>query len=283
LKHIVGFSGGIDSQAVYRWLRNRYAPEDVIALNSQAGRWENKNTVDFVAEYSRTIAPVIEVVPLVKDIWITDDWAASLGLDGEQELTMELLISIKNRPPSRKAKFCTEILKLRPQKRWMQAAFGIGGQFSGEDYARYAGIRRDESPGRRNTPIEQWDGFFDCQLISPVADWTKRMCFEYVKAHGEPVNPLYSMGAGRVGCMPCVDDGKEEIVNIDERFPEEIDKTEGVEQRTGKTFFMPKFQHKPNNIREVVEWARTARGGRQQIFPILHEREACESKYGLCE
>ena len=57
----------------------------------------------------------------------------------------------------------------------------------------------------------------------------------------------------------------------------------GMEQRTGKTFFMPKFQHKPNNIREVVEWARTARGGRQKLFPILHEREACESKYGLCE
>jgi len=283
VKHIVGFSGGIDSQAVYRWLRNRYAPEDIIALNSQAGRWENILTVNFVADFSRDIAPVTEVIPLIKDIWITDDWAESLGLDGEQELTMELLISIKKRPPSRKAKFCTEILKLRPQKRWMAKAFGVGGQFEGEDYIRYAGIRRDESPGRKSTPIEQWDGFFDCPLICPVADFTKQMCFDYVRQYGEPVNPLYALGAGRVGCMPCVDDGKEELVNISERFPGEIDKVEGVERRTGKTFFMPMYRNKPNNIRQVIEWARTSRGGRQQMFPILHEREACESKYGLCE
>jgi len=38
-----------------------------------------------------------------------------------------------------------------------------------------------------------------------------------------------------------------------------------------------------NTIDEVLEWARTSRAGRQQMFPILHEREGCESKYGLCE
>ena len=83
--------------------------------------------------------------------------------------------------------------------------------------------------------------------------------------------------------MPCVETNKAGLVNIAMRFPEEIEKVDGVEKRTGKTFFMPKIGSESNNIHQVLEWAKTSRGGRQQLFPILHEREGCESKYGLCE
>jgi 3'-phosphoadenosine 5'-phosphosulfate sulfotransferase (PAPS reductase)/FAD synthetase len=222
---------------------------------------------------------------MVKDIWITDGWAEdNHGLDGDQELTMELLVKIKNRPPSRKTKFCTEILKLRPQKRLIAEHFGVGGQYEGLDYVRYAGVRRDESKSRRNTPFEQWDGFFDCRLVAPLADWTKKMCFDYVEAHGEPVNPLYRLGCNRVGCMPCIESGKEEIANMALRFPDMVDRVEFLEANTGKTFMTSKVPGMESaGIRDVVEWAKTSRGGRQQPFPIFHEREACESKYGLCE
>ena len=37
MKHIVGFSGGIDSQAAALWVLNRFPREDVILLNSDAG------------------------------------------------------------------------------------------------------------------------------------------------------------------------------------------------------------------------------------------------------
>ena len=40
--------------------------------------------------------------------------------------------------------------------------------------------------------------------------------------------------------------------------------------------------HAPEIV-EVVAWAMCDRGGRQGIFPVLLEREPCESKYGLCE
>lgn len=41
MKHIVGFSGGIDSQACARWVLNRFPKEDVILLNSDAGANEH--------------------------------------------------------------------------------------------------------------------------------------------------------------------------------------------------------------------------------------------------
>lgn len=284
MKHIVGFSGGIDSQACARWVLNRYPKEDVIVTNSDAGGWEDPMTVDFVAWYSANVHPVTLTPPRIKDMWETPGFAETKGLDGEALLTFEEMCRIKGRTPSRKAQFCTEILKLKPQRRWLKETFGVGGSFEGVDYCRYTGVRREESAARKNAPFERWDQWFDCQLFSPLADWTKTMCFDFVQAHGENINPLYKLGFGRVGCAPCINSSKEDILNWSIRRPEMIDKVRGLEERTGRTFFFPvRRDSVPNKIDEVVAWARTSRGGRQEPFPIFHEREACESKYGLCE
>ena len=284
-KHIVGFSGGIDSQACARWVLNRYPAEDVILTNSSAGGWEDPLTMQFVADYSATVHPVTVCDAIIADVWETPGFAETKGLDGAAPLTMEGLVRIKGRPPSRKAQFCTEILKLRPQRRWIREAFGVGGAFDGCDYIRYKGVRRDESNTRRDTPLEQWDDYFDCPLVSPIFDWSKTMCFDYVKAHGEPINPLYKLGFNRVGCAPCINSGKADIVNWAARRPEMIEKVRGLEERTGRTFFVPVDRDgQINRIDEVVLWARTSRGGNQiKLLPIEDDLPACESKYGLCE
>ena len=59
MKHVVGFSGGIDSQACALWVRNRFPREDVILLNSDAGGNEHPLTVEFVERYSATVHPVV--------------------------------------------------------------------------------------------------------------------------------------------------------------------------------------------------------------------------------
>lgn len=283
-KHIVGFSGGIDSQACARWVLNRYPQEDVILTNSDAGKWEDPLTVGFIEWYSSSIHPVTKCNALIKDMWVTPGFAETKGLDGSAELTFVEMVRIKGRAPSRKMQFCTEKLKLVPQNRWLKEAFGVGGQYDGFNYIRYAGVRRDESETRKNAPIETWDDWFDCSLRCPIADWTKQMCFDYVIAQGEKVNPLYALGFNRVGCAPCINSGKEDILNWDIRRPEMIEKVRELERVTGRTFFSPCIPGMyTNSIDDVLAWARTARGGRQQLFPIFHEREACESKYGLCE
>jgi len=41
-KHVVGFSGGIDSQACAGWVLERFPKDDVIRTNSGVGRlWAN--------------------------------------------------------------------------------------------------------------------------------------------------------------------------------------------------------------------------------------------------
>jgi 3'-phosphoadenosine 5'-phosphosulfate sulfotransferase (PAPS reductase)/FAD synthetase len=281
VKHIVGFSGGIDSQACARWVLNRFPVEDVILLNSNAGGNEHPMTVGFIANYSEKVHPVVIVQPLVRDIWETPGFAEKRGMNGDDELTFDKLAAIKGRFPYRKAQFCTEALKLRPTKRWLAENLPDG------EYVRYSGVRRDESGARSKRKFVEFDEWFDCDLCNPVYDWTKQMCFDYVKAHEEPINALYALGFERVGCAPCVNSGKEDIRRWADRFPEMIDKVRVWEKSTGKTFFPPvlpaKEKHGYNWIDEVVEWARTDRGGYQ--FNILHglERPSCESKFGLCE
>jgi 3'-phosphoadenosine 5'-phosphosulfate sulfotransferase (PAPS reductase)/FAD synthetase len=176
-------------------------------------------------------------------------------------------------------------LKLAPQLRWMQKAFGVGGQYEGQDYERYTGVRRDESTARKDYPDREYDTYFDCFVTHIIAGITKEECFAGARARGEEINPLYMMGFGRVGCAPCVNSGKEDILNWVLRRPIMIDKIRQWETETGYTYFPPMVPGllTNNTIDQVVEWARTARGGRKQLFPIMHERESCESKYGLCE
>ena len=174
---------------------------------------------------------------------------------------------------------------MNPQRRWIRAEFGRGGRYEGEAYERYSGVRREESESRKNQPCREWDDFFDCELNAPIMDWTKQMCFDYVKAHGEDINPLYTLGFNRVGCAPCINSGKDEILRWLQRFPERIDRVRQIEQRTQRTFFPPLVPGKhTNTIDEVVEWAQTSRGGRQKnLLRVFQERPTCESKYGLCE
>lgn len=277
MKHIVGFSGGIDSQACARWVLNRYPASDVIVMNSNAGGNEHPLTDAFVDWYSDHVHPVIRVTAVVSDIWRTPQFAETKGLDSAEPLSFVRMIELKKRPPSRKVQFCTEILKLRPQKRWIEE------NLKGEDYCRYTGVRRDESQSRKDALSEEWDSYFDCPLYRPIVDWTKEQCFDYVKEHGEQFNPLYKLGFGRVGCAPCINASREDIRNWVIRFPEMIDKIRGWEQQADMTFFSPMRPGVINNIDEVVAWAMAARGGRQNLLPIMHERAACESKYGLCE
>lgn len=287
-KHVVGFSGGIDSQACAGWVLERFPKEDVILLNSQAGRNEHPLTIEHIEWYSANVHPVIEITPIVADMGTRGTKPGKCKERREEfadsdEMDFATLAYIKGRFPSRKAQFCTEHLKLAPQRRWCDENLIA----NGIDFERYAGVRRDESEARKGTPDCKWDEYFDCTVHFPVAAWTKQQCFDFVKGRGERVNPLYTMGFNRVGCAPCVNSGKDDVREWAARFPEMIDKVREWERRVGRTFFAPMVPGKEINwVDEVVAWSKTAHGGRITTLPLVEMDAAngtCVSKYGLCE
>jgi 3'-phosphoadenosine 5'-phosphosulfate sulfotransferase (PAPS reductase)/FAD synthetase len=290
MKRIVGFSGGIDSQATALVVRRQFPADEIILLNSTAGGNEHPITAGFIAEYSADVFPVTVVEATIRDLRELDEENNTYSRKRDtyqptDALTFDRLAEIIGRFPSRNAQFCTNYLKLAPSRRWCRDNLGD------EDFERYVGIRRDESPKRAKTPDSWWDEFFDCQVYAPVAGWTKQQCFDFVREAGEPVNPLYTMGFDKVGCAPCVNSGKDDIRMWAARFPEMIDKVREWERRTGKTFFPPIMPDGKGGSRfgfvdEVVEWSRTTRGGKQYELPIVEaiaQRGECSSSYGLCE
>ena len=159
--------------------------------------------------------------------------AVERGISLDTPLSFGLLADLKGMFPASQSQFCTEILKLIPQRRWIRE------HLAEEDFERYTGVRREESRRRADTPFRAWDKYYDCYLNSPICDWTKQMCFDYVKQYDEPINPLYSLGFERVGCAPCVNSTKEDVRLWADRFPEMIDKVRRWEQQVGRAFWAP--------------------------------------------
>ena len=324
MKHIVGFSGGADSQACALWVRERYPAEDIILVNADPGGNESPVTTEFIRNYSETIFPVTVIYPQVQDmLGRAPGKIAELGLKPDDPLTFDLLALLKGRFPSTKARFCTTHLKLEPMRRWCyengakglnaNGVYGPAPHVEGilsDGCERYAGVRRDESKARSLVDDREFDDYFLCWLNRPLATWTKNQVFDYLVSRGETFNLLYLMGFGRVGCAPCINSGKEDILLWSSHFPEMIDKIREWEKKVGRTFFPPiiptgiKALALPDEdpevfakrsrsvsrrhawIDEVVEWAKTTRGGRQYSLPLLQadaESGVCMSKYGLCE
>ena len=66
-----------------------------------------------------------------------------------------------------------------------------------------SGVRRDESPTRRNTPVVAWDARRALVKVHPLATWTQDDVDAYIAEHGVLVNPLVDEGYPSIGCEPC--------------------------------------------------------------------------------
>ena len=201
----------------------------------------------------------------------------------------------KGRFPSSRAAFCSEELKRNPiigqvQKPLLDA---------GDDVISWQGVRRDESLRRRDLHENE------CKQVEkngaelwnyrPILDWTAEDCFAMHRKHGIKHNPLYEMGMGRVGCMPCINCRKDELLEISKRFPEAIERIAEWEtavklacKRQGATFFAAPSDDSEwsatKTIETVVEWAKTSHGGKQYDFLRMQDDgQICTSIYGLCE
>lgn len=61
----------------------------------------------------------------------------------------------------------------------------------------FTGLRRNQAASRRNTPIvELRNGRYK---VSPLADWTDRDVWVYLKKHGLPYHPLWDEGYVSIG------------------------------------------------------------------------------------
>ena len=310
----LGLSGGKDSTAVLLWLiyESDWNLDKLRVTFCDTGN-EDMSTYAFLNMLSRQVWPVKVIKPEM-DFWE--------------------LAKFKKRFPSRRARFCTQWLKIIPTRDYI-----LNLQRAGNNVLMLNGVRSEESHNsndRGSLGKFGWDEGFCCDIFRPIYEWSlddvwaihkKYLDLNYIisivecdpvmapekktkllgkiRANGIPRNPLYDLGTKRVGCFPCINSAKEEIRLLDEYRPERIDFIELQEGQNGhernemySTLFARNTVPLPHRskeittasgekmrvatIRDVVQWSKTAYGGKQYKMDLDIPSSTCDIG-GMCE
>lgn len=260
--YLISYSGGKDSTALWSWARRtKLWPRHIVACDTG---WEWKGWRAYVDLVSTTFGESVEIV------------GDPRGFEGITRYKRTFPGKVNTR------RWCTESLKLEPFKAVVDRLRDV------DDVTVVVGVRAEESADRAKMPEREWSDFYDCQVWRPLLAWTLEDVAREHHLAGVPFNPLYHLGAERVGCWPCVKSGKREIRLVSEIDPERIDRIRAIEQDTGNTMFCLEASRAggaerrmlPTGIDEVVAWSKTKRGGKR--LAVVQEPGGC-ARWGLCE
>lgn len=235
----------------------------------------------------------------------------------------------RNRFPATKTRFCTDELKIKPKHKMFASLID-----SGINPLNATGIRNDEGHSSNNRDsvlyleYEQFyyrEKYYNLANVNPLIKWSlddvwnihrkyidiedaitivdedpdldlghKSKLIELMMRDSIPCNPLYYMGARRVGCFPCINSRKAEIRAMAKYRPERIDFLREQENDPAftkgiSTFFarntVPKsFRSKKiittsgeemyvRTIDDVVLWSQTKYGGKQFSMEFADHKE----------
>lgn len=272
---VASVSGGKDSAAMSLWLTEQGIEHERVFMDTG---WEHPDTYDYLrGELARVIGPIRELKP-------------ARGF--------EALVLHKAAFPSRRMRFCTQMLKIYPMRDYLATIMGAK--------INTVGVRAGESTARAK--LFEWepepDMGRDVETWRPILGWTEEEVVAMHHRHGLLPNPLYLAGANRVGCWPCIFARKAEIRHIADTDPgtidriRELEKTVAIAARAraeakGEVLANPPtmFQQSARNaegrrpcipIDEVVWWSRTSHGGKQ-IELFYNEREPGCVRWGMCD
>lgn len=131
-------------------------------------------------------------------------------------------------------------------------------------------------------------------LSDPLLRWSAEDCFALMKLHSVEPNPLYLLGAGRVGCFPCVMVNMRELKALlgGEVGAELKRRVIELEALVGRSFFEPTYiperfctgwdlkSEKPFCwSHDVFRYIESVDEDQLPMF----EARSCMSVYNLCE
>ena len=114
-----------------------------------------------------------------------------IDLKADPEKKAEVVARYDGVPYEKNPDLCCEINKVEP----------LGAALPNYD-AWMSGIRRNQTDFRKSIRIiEEYEG--ELYKISPLANFTSRDAWWYLKEHQIPQHPLFEKGYMSIGCWPC--------------------------------------------------------------------------------
>lgn len=89
-------------------------------------------------------------------------------------------------------KRCCLVRKVLPLRRALQ----------GLD-AWMTGLRREQSGTRSELSVAEWDESNELVKVNPLADWTDKQVWRYIRERDVPYSALHDRGYPSIGCGPC--------------------------------------------------------------------------------
>ncbi len=87
---------------------------------------------------------------------------------------------------------CCNLRKVEPLQRKL-----------GELRAWVTSIRRDQTAARASAGKIEWDQKFGLVKINPIADWSSKQVWHYIREHNVPHNELHERNYPSIGCTHC--------------------------------------------------------------------------------
>jgi phosphoadenosine phosphosulfate reductase len=87
---------------------------------------------------------------------------------------------------------CCDLRKVEPLRRKLSGL-----------QAWITSIRRDQTAERANAGKIEWDEKFGLVKVNPLADWTSKQVWQYIREHDVPYNPLHDVNYPSIGCAHC--------------------------------------------------------------------------------
>lgn len=209
---IICYSGGKDSDVMLDIAKRTLKPNEFEVLNAHT-TVDAPETVYHIREVFKALEAQGVKTTIHKPTY-----------KGEPT-TMWKLIEQKQYPPTRLMRYCCSVLKEASTPNRM-AAVGVRSDESrgrqGRDLFGVLGRRKEEGEFRSlqhtyamyKIDLERTENSYECQfikackdnkdtLINPIYKFTEKDIWDYVEEFDVQMNPLYSKGYKRVGCIGC--------------------------------------------------------------------------------
>ena len=187
-------------EEVLSWAAERFGPSRV-ALATSLGA-EDQVLTDMLVK----IDPSLPLFTLDTGRMFQETYNVLENTGNRYKITIEILFPEKERVEEmvrshgpnlfyysvENRKLCCWVRKVEPLRKKLATLDGW-----------ICGLRKGQSVTRTEVQKIEWDGDHNIVKINPLADWSEKQIWDYIRVNSVPYNSLHDKGFPSIGCAPC--------------------------------------------------------------------------------